>query len=72
MTSRYCSVLLHVKDEEHVLEIIDDSNKLGLEIGFREVFGVNGDAWIFEFLKSEDYLIFCLKWGNLIQRTIYQ
>lgn len=68
---RYCSVLLYADTEEIACSIIDNLGQLNLNVGFREVYGYSvRQTWVFDFLRKEDYLIFCLKWNDLIIKTI--
>jgi len=69
---KYCSVLLVTDSEEETLNIANGLSQMGIEVGFREVYGSSHrHTWIFDFLYEEDYLVFFMKWDHLVVKTMY-
>lgn len=69
---KYCSALLVTDSEDETLAIVKDLSHMGIEVGFREVYGSSlRHTWIFDFLFKEDYLVFSMKWDQLVIKTMY-
>ena len=69
---KYCSALLVTDSEDETLSIVNDLSHMGIEVGFREVYVSNHrHTWIFDFLFKEDYLVFSMKWDQLVIKTMY-